>query len=136
MNEREWEGIISKCLDSPYVEGKKHRYWIKKCKEVRIIADAVGIKLKSGYVSSLVLRFEDRYVGHVSGIDAASKKVLKQFMDQHPGECPFPSLSAGMKKSDVRWLSVPFSCRVTALEFSDSGILRQPKLIGFGGDDQ
>lgn len=135
VNTHEWEGIISKKLDSPYVEAKKHRYWFKKRKEVRIVAEVVGIKLKSGYVSSLVLRFEDRYVGHVSGIDAASKKVLKQFMEQHPGECPFPVLSAGMKKSDVRWLSIPFPCRVTALEFSDSGILRQPKLLGFGSDN-
>jgi bifunctional non-homologous end joining protein LigD len=135
VNTREWEGIISKKLDSPYVEAKKHRYWYKKRKEVRIVADVVGIKLKSGYVSSLVLRYEDRYVGHVSGIDAASKKILKQFMEQHPGECPFPTLSAGMKKSDVVWLKVPFPCRVTALEFSDSGILRQPKLLGFGGGE-
>ncbi|WP_138751786.1 hypothetical protein [Paenibacillus sinopodophylli] len=132
VNTREWEGIISRKLDSPYVEAKKHRYMFKKRKEVRIVADVVGIKLKAGYVSSLVLRYEDRYVGHVSGLDAASKKVLGQFMEQHPGECPFPSLSVGMKKSDVRWLSVPFLCRVTALEFSDSGILRQPKLLGFG----
>ncbi|MGO4546368.1 DNA ligase [Paenibacillus sp. 2TAB23] len=132
VNTREWEGIISKKLDSPYVEAKKHRYWFKKRKEVRIVADVVGIKLKAGYVSSLVLRFEDRYIGHVSGLDAASKKVLAQFMEQHPGDCPFPALSAGMKKSEVSWLSVPFPCRVTALEFSDSGLLRQPKLLGFG----
>jgi bifunctional non-homologous end joining protein LigD len=132
VNDREWEGIISKRLDSPYVEGKKHRYWYKKRKEVRIVADVVGIKLKEGRVSSLVLRYEDRYVGHVSGIDAASKKVLQQFMTEHPGECPFPSLTSGMKKADVVWLNVPFPCRVTALEFSDSGILRQPKLLGFG----
>lgn len=132
VNDREWEGIISKKLDSPYVEAKKHKYWFKKRKEVRIVADVVGIKLKDGRVSSLVLRYEDRYVGHVSGIDAASKKVLQQFITEYAGECPFPTLSAGMKKSNVVWLAVPFPCRVTALEFSDSGILRQPKLLGFG----
>ncbi|WP_138753578.1 hypothetical protein [Paenibacillus sinopodophylli] len=135
VNNREWEGIISKRLDSPYVEGKKHKYWYKKRKELRIVAEAVGIKLKSGHVSSLVLRYEDRYVGHVSGIDLASKQILQQFMQLHPGECPFPVVSAGMKKSDIKWLSVPFQCKVAALEFSDAGILRQPKLIGFGGGE-
>ncbi|WP_424769019.1 DNA ligase [Paenibacillus sp. sgz302251] len=132
VNEREWEGIISKRLDSPYVEAKKHNHWFKKRKEVRIVADVVGIKLKDKRVSSLVLRYEDRYVGHVSGLDNVSKQVLQQFMKEHSGECPFDKLSPGMKKSDIAWLAIPFPCRVTALEFSDNGILRQPKLIGFG----
>lgn len=136
VNDREWEGIISKHLDSPYVEGKKHNHWFKKRKEVRIVADVVGVKLKDKKVSSLVLRYEDRYIGHVSGLDNASKQVLEQFMRTHRGSCPFPELSAGMKKSDVVWLSVPFPCRVTALEFTDTGLLRQPKLIGFGGGDE
>lgn len=135
LNEREWEGIISKRLDSLYTEGKKHKDWFKKRKEVRIVADVVGIKLKNGQASSLVLRFEDRYIGHVSGLDNASKKVLQQFMQNHPGECPFPSLSQGMKKSDIVWLSVHFPCKVTALEFTDSGLLRQPKLLGFGDQE-
>ncbi|KQO00728.1 ATP-dependent DNA ligase [Paenibacillus sp. Leaf72] len=132
LNEREWEGIISKRLDSPYMEGKKHQYWFKKRKEVRIVADVVGLKLRDGLVSSLVLRYENRYIGHVSGLDQASKQVLHQFMVDHPGECPFKELTPGMVKSDVVWLSVPFPARVTALEFTDSGLLRQPKLLGFG----
>jgi bifunctional non-homologous end joining protein LigD len=137
LNEREWEGLISKRLDSPYSEGKGHKDWFKKRKEVRIVADVVGVKLKDGLVSSLVLQYDNKYIGHVSGLDNASKKLLLQFMQDHPGDCPFPSLSQGMKKSDVVWLGVHFPCRVTALEFTDSGLLRQPKLLGFGvGDDK
>ncbi|MGO4547268.1 hypothetical protein AB4Z29_21015 [Paenibacillus sp. 2TAB23] len=33
-------GIISKKLDSPYVEVKEHIYWFKKRKVVRIVAEA------------------------------------------------------------------------------------------------
>jgi bifunctional non-homologous end joining protein LigD len=33
VNTREWEGIISRRLDSPYVEAKKHRYMFKKRKK-------------------------------------------------------------------------------------------------------
>lgn len=133
--EREWEGLISKRLDSPYSEGKGHKDWFKKRKEVRIVADVVGVKLRDGLVSSLVLQYENKYIGHVSGLDNASKKLLLQFMHDHPGDCPFPSLSQGMKKSDVVWLAVHFPCRVTALEFTDTGLLRQPKLLGFGAGD-
>lgn len=132
LHEREWEGLISKRVDSPYIEGKKHTNWYKKRKEVRITAEVVGIKLKNGYVSSLVLRYEDRYIGHVSGLDQASKQLLQKVMKEHPGVCPFDKLTPGMKKSDIAWLGVHFPCRVTALEFTDSGILRQPKLLGFG----
>lgn len=132
VQEHEWEGVVSKRLDSPYTEGKKHNDWFKKRKELLLTADAVGIKLNNGQVASLVLRYEDRYIGHVSGLDQGSKRLLEDFMRKYPGECPFRMLTPGMKKSDVVWLSVPFPCRVAALEFTDSGILRQPRLLGFG----
>ncbi|WEK56347.1 MAG: DNA ligase [Candidatus Cohnella colombiensis] len=133
VEEREWEGIISKRLSSPYTEGKSHKDWFKKRKSLRLAADVVGIKLKDGRVSSLVLRYNDRYIGHVSlGLDNASKQVLQQFLKEHPGQCPFTELTSGMKKSEVSWLSAPFKCRVTALEFTNSGLLRHPKLLGFG----
>ncbi|MCR8656910.1 ATP-dependent DNA ligase [Paenibacillus endoradicis] len=132
LKEREWEGLISKHIDSPYVEGKGHKHWYKKRKETRLTVDVVGVKLKSGQASSLVLRYKDRYIGHVSGLDNRSKQLIMQFAQEHVGSCPFKELTPGMKKSDVMWLSIPFACKVTALEFTDSGLLRQPKLLGFG----
>lgn len=132
LSERGWEGLVSKRLDSPYIEGKHHKDWYKKRKELLLQPDVVGIKLREGQISSLVLSYEGRYIGHVSGLDYASKRVLEQFMREHPGECPFLTLTPGMKKSEVAWLGVPFPCQVSALEFTDSGLLRQPKLLGFG----
>jgi len=128
LHEREWEGIISKNINSPYVEGKRHIYWYKKRKELRLLVDVVGIKLKNENVSSLVLRYKDKYIGHVSGLDQSSKKLILEFAKEHQGECPFEITP----KYDVLWLSVPFACKVAALEFSDNGLLRQPKLLGFG----
>lgn len=129
VNQNGWEGIVSKRLSSPYTEGKKHRDWLKKRVEVRIVAEVVGVQLKNGWVASLILRYEERYVGHVSGLDDASKRVLQQFILQHSGTSPFK-----LRKDwdDVVWLLAPIPCRVSALEFTDSGKLRQPKLIGFG----
>lgn len=132
VNERGWEGIVSKRLDSPYTEGKNHRDWYKKRKELQLQAEVVGIKLTNGAISSLVLSWEGRYIGHVSGLNSASKRVLIEFMRNYPGECPFTTLTPGMKKSEVAWLAVPFPCHVAALEFTDSGLLRQPRLLGFG----
>jgi bifunctional non-homologous end joining protein LigD len=133
LEERDWEGIVSKRLSSPYSEGKKHQDWFKKRKALRIVADVVGIKRKDGRVASLVLRFEDRFIGLASlGLDYKMKELLQQFARDHPGACPFPSLAPDLKKADVAWLGVPFRCRVTALEFTNSGLLRHPKLLGFG----
>jgi bifunctional non-homologous end joining protein LigD len=133
LEEREWEGIVSKRLSSPYSEGKRHQDWFKKRKTLRIVADAVGIKLKEGRVASLVLRYEDRFIGFASlGLDYEMKKLLLKFAIEHPGVSPFPSLSPELKKTEVVWFGVPFRCRVTALEFTNSGLLRHPKLLGFG----
>jgi bifunctional non-homologous end joining protein LigD len=130
--EKEWEGVVSKRADSTYTEGKRHEAWFKKRKELRIVADVVGLKRHGGLVASLVLGYEGRYIGHVAGLDQSSKTLLAKFAEQHPGDCPFAELTPGMRKSDVQWLGAPFPCRVAALEFTDSGILRHPKLLGFG----
>ncbi|WP_214629278.1 DNA ligase [Paenibacillus agaridevorans] len=132
VNEKGWEGVVSKRLDSPYSAGKHHEDWFKKRKEIRLVANVVGLKRNNGLIASLVLSYEGRYIGHVSGLDQASKSLLAQFAEQHPGDCPFEKLTPGMLKSDVLWLGAPFPCRVAALEFTDSGILRQPRLLGFG----
>ncbi|MHA6484526.1 ATP-dependent DNA ligase [Paenibacillus sp. strain BS8-2] len=130
--EKDWEGVVSKRADSTYVEGKRHENWFKKRKELRLVADVVGLKRHSGTIASLVLRYEGRYIGHVAGLDQSSKSLLAQFAEQHPGPCPFDKLTPGMSKADVQWLGTPFPCRVAALEFTESGILRQPRLLGFG----
>lgn len=130
--EKEWEGIVSKRTGSAYTEGKRHEDWFKRRKELRLVADVVGLKRHSGTIASLVLSYEGRYIGHVAGLDQSSKTLLAQFAEQHPGDCPFAELTPGMRKSDVLWLGSPFPCRVAALEFTESGILRQPKLLGFG----
>lgn len=130
--EKDWEGVVSKRADSPYTEGKRHEDWFKKRKELLLVADVVGLKRHSGTIASLVLSHEGRYIGHVAGLDQSSKKLLAQFAEQHPGDCPFAELTPGMRKSDVLWLGAPFPCRVAALEFTESGILRHPKLLGFG----
>ncbi|MDQ6419316.1 DNA ligase [Paenibacillus sp. LHD-117] len=134
VNEKEWEGVVSKRADSPYTEGKRHQDWFKKRKEIRLVADVVGLKRNNGQVASLVLSLSGTYIGHVSGLDQASKSLLDRFAKDNTGICPFAELTPGMRKSDVAWLSVPFPCRVAALEFTDSGLLRQPRLLGFGAD--
>lgn len=133
--EREWEGVVAKRLDSPYAIGKNHDDWFKKRKAIRFTADAVGLKLTNGRVSSLVLRYEGRYIGHVSsGLDEPQRDTLLRFAREHAGPCPFPpaALTADMRRAHVLWLRAPFKCAVAGLEFTASGQLRQPRLLGFG----
>ncbi|EXX87956.1 DNA ligase [Paenibacillus darwinianus] len=45
---------------------------------------------------------------------------------------PFRALPAELKNETVYWLQKPFGCRVTGLEMTAAGLLRHPKLAGFG----
>ncbi|KQN96789.1 hypothetical protein ASF12_22210 [Paenibacillus sp. Leaf72] len=130
--ERGWEGIISKRLDSPYVEGKDHQYWYKKRKEIRLFAEAVGIKLKQDRVSTLILRYDNRYIGQVSVLDQASKRILQEYLIINKGNCPFEAVPSGLKNSNVVWLKGSFSVQISALELTDTGLLRQGKILGYG----
>lgn len=129
-NEQQAKQDFTRQSASPFVEGTQHDYMYEQRKqpELKLIADVVGVAMKDGGVHSLVLRYKNRYVGHVSGLDGVTKKLILEFAQQHPGECPFSKKTS----HDVMWLSVPFACKVSALEFTDSGQLKQPKLIGFG----
>lgn len=129
-NEEQAEQDFTRHTASPFVEGTQHDYMYEQRKEpeLKLIADVVGVAMKDGDVSSLILRYKNRYVGHVSGLDKLTKKLILEFAQQHPGECPFSKKPS----HDVMWLSVPFACKVSALAFTDSGQLKQPMLIGFG----
>lgn len=126
-----WEGIVSKQLDSPYVEGKNHTYWYKRRNELRLTCDCVGVKITKGNnVSTLILRYKNKYVGQVSGLDQTSKKIILEFALAHQGKNPF--LNFKPKYNNILWLAVPFSVKIAALEFTENGLLRQTKILGYG----
>ncbi|WP_091223596.1 hypothetical protein [Paenibacillus sp. BC26] len=132
-----WEGVVSKRLDSPYREGKKHRDWLKKKIVLVLDVDIVGLKWRGGIVASLVMEHEGYYLGSVSlGLNDALRRVLAAtFKPQHSHlavvACPFPAVPEDLKREEIQWLSLPFKCRVSGLELTSAGQLRHPKLVTF-----
>lgn len=148
-----WEGIVSKRSGSPYREGKKHRDWLKKKTKLLLDVDIVGIKLREGRVASLVMAIEGEYAGSVSlGLDEAMRELLMERIVSERSDAaaegeddatggtragmPFRSLPAELKSENVYWLEKPFNCRVTGLEMTPAGLLRHPKLAGFGKESE
>ncbi|XEC95542.1 DNA ligase [Paenibacillus tarimensis] len=139
VSEHQWEGVVSKRLSSPYREGKKHNDWLKTKTALHLTADIVGIKLREGRVASLVMSCDGVFIGSVSlGLDEAMKSLIFQNTVSQgavDSRCPFPHLPAELKGERVVWLADPFKCRVTGLEMTSAGLLRHPKITGFGHRD-
>ncbi|GLX66012.1 RNA ligase family protein [Paenibacillus glycanilyticus] len=138
VDEHEWEGIVSKKLDSPYKEGKAHRDWLKKKRAILLDVGIVGVKRRDGRAASLVMSDQGRFVGSVSlGLDEAMRETLGQMLQLRKSDAPswpmpFPSLPAELKGESIIWLPSPLPCRVTGLELTSAGLLRHPKLVSFG----
>lgn len=132
-----WEGVVSKRLSSPYREDKKHRDWLKKKIALVLDVDIVGLKWRNGIVASLIMEYEGGYLGSVSlGLNDALRRVIASTFRPQNSQlavvpCPFATVPEDLRKEEVQWLSVPFKCRVTGLEFTSAGQLRHPKLVTF-----
>ncbi|GGD94597.1 ATP-dependent DNA ligase [Paenibacillus nasutitermitis] len=132
-----WEGIVSKKWSSPYIEGKKHRDWLKKKTALLLDVDIVGLKWRSGIIASLIMSLEASYLGSVSlGLNDALRKTLAEAFLADPSHfnsaaCPFPLIPDDLKRERVQWLPHSFKCRVTGLEITSAGQLRHPKLVTF-----
>ncbi|MBD2847142.1 DNA ligase [Paenibacillus sp. IB182496] len=137
---RSWEGVVAKRLDGPYREGKRHDDWRKVKTALRLPVDIVGLKLREGRVASLVMAEDGAFVGSVSlGLSEAMRELLRQRLVPPPQAptlpCPFVQLPAELTGARIVWLAEPLPCRVTGLERTAAGLLRHPKLLGFGRDE-
>jgi bifunctional non-homologous end joining protein LigD len=135
VNTNGWEGVVSKKLSSPYREGKEHHEWLKRKTMLRLEIEAVGILMKEGRVSSLVMRKDGAYLGRVSsGLNDKWRRWLFDLKADLTLEDYFPELPEGLKGTKIRWLNEPFTCEVTGLEITEGGALRHPKLLSLGGN--
>jgi DNA ligase D-like protein (predicted ligase) len=130
------EGIVAKALASPYLPGKRSRYWIKAKVERTMDCLVLGTLVEpgTGRVRSLVLgAYRDHtliWMGNVgSGLDARTLKELETELAPLAGERPAGLTVAGA--SDVRWLKPVLVARVKYLETTGQGRLRAPVFQGF-----
>jgi bifunctional non-homologous end joining protein LigD len=135
VSENGWEGVISKRLSSPYRMGKEHRDWYKIKTAVRLEVNIVGILMKEGRVSSLVMRTkEGYYFGRISsGLNAKIKAELFSLPADKSMMEYFSALPEGLKGTNIRWLNEPLVSEVTGTEVTEDGVLRHPKLLSLGG---
>jgi bifunctional non-homologous end joining protein LigD len=131
VEQHEWEGIVSKRLSAPYVNGKRHQDAFKKRAIQRFTVTCVGVTFREGRVASLVTVLGGAYFGRASlGLNGRSRTALATYAAEHAAaQSPFRAAPpADLKRETVVWLSRPFPLAVTGLEVTQDGLLRHSKL--------
>ncbi len=138
MKERGMEGIVSKRSASIYTGGKKHHDWLKKKINRKMLLVIGGVILKDGYPNSLLLGIYQEgalaYVGRAAvGLTRENVLDLKKHIAKYKSRAlqevsPFENLS---HEPGVIWLKPALTCWVQFLEWTASGGLRHPRIIGF-----
>jgi bifunctional non-homologous end joining protein LigD len=140
MKKKNWEGIVSKKLGSPYLTAKNHKAWYKYKTMRKILTAVCGIQLKDNYPNSLILGIykegEWVYVGKASlGLTQKDLKYLKEYSDTQRVETfPFsgsPRRYGPDLAGSIAWLKPAVTCWIGFLEWTNDGVLRHPKILGF-----
>ena len=131
------EGIVAKQKDSPYVSGKKHRYWLK-IKYRRPISCVIGgFTLNNKTVNALLAGVYDEgkliYIGRVgTGLKAAEWVTLtEQLTKLETPNCPFSSLPPSVSKI-AHFVKPSLTVEVEYSEWTLDMQLRSSSIIGFG----
>jgi bifunctional non-homologous end joining protein LigD len=129
VKENKWEGVVSKRLSSQYREGKEHRDWYKRKTILELDVEIVGILLKEGRLSSLIMRKDGFYIGrNSSGLNGVIKSKLALLPAEKTVADYFDVMPEGLRGQRIRWLNEPFHAKVTGAEITDAGTLRHPKI--------
>ena len=131
-----WEGIVSKKINSKYYPGKNHNEWFKHKISRKILAAVCGVNWKNDSPYSLLLGIlkENQwiYIGRVSsGLSQKDWQIIKEYAVKYKKEeCPF-NKTVAWEKQQVTWLTPSLTCWVAFLEWTNDGVLRNPRIIGF-----
>lgn len=138
MKEKNWEGIVSKKIDSEYISGKNHNAWFKTKIEKKMFAVICGVVVKNDFLKSLVLGIykEDKlqYIGKVyTGLKTKDFNLIKENLSSLKQEKnPFLDLKL---RDNIIWLKPVLTCWVSYMEITENGHLRHPKLLGFSSEE-
>ena len=136
MKTKGWEGIVSKNMNSSYVAGKKHTAWYKTKISKKLLAVVGGIQWKNNFPNALLFGIyqEDSlyYIGKASlGLKQKDFMLLKEYSKELTSiNSPFKDVT---KLQDVTWIKPSLTCWISFLEWTSSGHLRHPKILGFHG---
>ncbi|QUH31257.1 ATP-dependent DNA ligase [Vallitalea guaymasensis] len=134
MEEKNYEGIVSKNINSKYIAGKKHDMWYKTKIFKKMLTAIGGIQLGNGKIKSLLLGIYSEgnliYIGNASiGLKESDYNLLKEYMSViSMEESTFTNID---KDRNVIWIKPILTCWVSFLEWTNTNSLRHPKIIGF-----
>ncbi len=138
------EGLIAKKVDSAYVPGRSEN-WLKiKCHREQefVVGGAAFVPGRgTGTFSSLLVGVRSgkgklRYVGRVgSGFDAAERvEWHKRSEKLARKESPFENLPDRRSGENWHWMKPELVIQVAFQDWTQSGVLRQPRYLGLRQD--
>lgn len=132
VKERGLEGIVAKGKNTPYLIGKKSKYWLKIKYRKRQAFVIGGYTLSSGQLNSILLgAYWDnklRYVGRVgTGFTRVEEELLSLLQSAASSSSPFDP-QPKMKK-DIQWVESTLAAEVEFQEWTPDLKLRQPVFI-------
>jgi bifunctional non-homologous end joining protein LigD len=136
------EGVVSKRRDSVYV-GARTRQWLKsKCLQRQEFV-VVGFTAPGGtrrHFGALLLGVREgaklRFVGRVgTGFDDKTlASMMKRLAHLERRDAPVENPPTGAQARGVRWVEPSLVAEIGFSEWTDEGILRQPRYLGLRED--
>ncbi|MCW1298044.1 MAG: non-homologous end-joining DNA ligase [Candidatus Parvarchaeota archaeon] len=137
-----FEGLMMKKKDSPYLIGKRSKFWLKiknlKTIDAVIIGYTEGKGKREGYFGALVLGCYHKgklfHIGRVgTGWDDEKLREIKNKLDEIAAECPVKDTLKNWqdyeKKYVVKWVQPRIVCEVKFMEITKDLMLRAPSFI-------
>ncbi|NLU52229.1 MAG: ATP-dependent DNA ligase [Clostridiaceae bacterium] len=143
MKKKQWEGVVSKNINSLYLPGKNHKAWFKTKLSRRMLAIVAGLILKDGNPNSLILALWGNeglsYIGRASvGLTQEHLKLLKENIsrlksDKNPFHLEDKTVNSKLARElkNAVWFIPSLTVWVSFLEWTSDGGLRHPKILGF-----
>jgi bifunctional non-homologous end joining protein LigD len=130
---RGFEGVMAKADDSPYLIGKRSRYWLKIKPKLSSVCHIIGFTRGAGYrgrsFGALLIATREKknwvYRGKVgSGFDGEGLEMLLSLLG--PLKTEHPAFPVPGSPRDIQWVRPSLKCEVVYLEMTKSGHFRAP----------
>ena len=140
--EQRWEGVIAKRRDSIY-EHRRSRSWLKmkiEASQELVVGGFTDPEGKRVGLGALLVGYYDADGGFVfagkvgTGLDTAMLRSLRARLDAMLRPTPPFSVATDLPRLRVHWVDPQIVVQVAFMEWTGSGKLRHPRLVGIRAD--